>query len=310
MQRAEWAMTIAQETNAQSDWREAAFAQAAAGRPEQGWRMLKRLVVSGEAEPDTVYACGQLAFQSGARQDTQDCARALAAGDAQSALWAADLFSMLGDANGALQALDAAVRAYPDDPVVLSDLAQACVDTGRSEKAFQVISRLAALPDADPVLVRRLRARSYLVADSQGALSGTTREDMICAMEQSLADDFDPELAVSLASTYLAMGRINDALRIRERLKPSLSALDLEFARTYVDRGDLTAARKMLDSLVASDRVSPQDLPAVAALCESLGVHDRAIDLYTRALASSPSDDSLVVGLADAYGNAGNRPKQ
>jgi len=144
----------------------------------------------------------------------------------------------------------------------------------------------------------------------QGVLSQNSGkvEGAISAFKK--AAELDPEnafLRVELLRTYIALGRMDEAIREGEsaiREIPGNPGIMSILAEAYFYRGDYANALTMFDEVIKLD---PGNAEAVMylAMLELEKKPQRAVELYKQYLASNPEDVEVLQKLVDAYRRVG-----
>jgi tetratricopeptide (TPR) repeat protein len=198
-----------------------------------------------------------------------------------------------GDAAGALERLERAVRLTPHNAIAFGNLGFARIHAGDDAGA------LAALDEAV-----RLEPRHAQAWNNRGiALTRLGRtEEAAAAFERALA--VDPRAIDAAVNLGDVRARAGDASAARAAFERAL-AIDPESVRARTGRalavalsGDLDAARTALEALVARH-------PGAGAAWKTLGAvanwswdHERAAHAFGTALAADPGDDEAAFGVA------------
>jgi Flp pilus assembly protein TadD len=220
----------------------------------------------------------------------QDCREDLAAAREidRADPWINNLHGQLLAADGrhdeAVAAFRAALAAVPGDRDVSANLAEALVATGAREEAGRVLEAALASHPEDPRLLNQrgtlaARAREFAraIADYEKALAAdpTSIEvaknlaavcietDMVLRAEELVGwlTEQHPSADVYNLNAHLALvqgerGRAELSLKAGLELEPGDPRLRVNLARLWLERGDVTRARDLVDAVLAE---SPAD---------------------------------------------------
>ncbi|MCC7413621.1 MAG: PEP-CTERM system TPR-repeat protein PrsT [Gammaproteobacteria bacterium] len=208
----------------------------------------------------------------------------------------------LGDVDKALNVLTVARTEAPGDPKVLSLLARAWMGKGNHEKATTLLEEATALPGAGAEVRTQLAFARLQRGDVDAALEEL---DTVLGSEEDAAD---AELLAAMV--HMRRREYAEALRLAERLKAhastNLTVLNL-LASAQAGLGDLAAARRTYDEILAGN---PGFMPTrlnVARLAERAGHPDKAREMLQALLVERPNDQMTLIELARLEERAGQR---
>jgi Tfp pilus assembly protein PilF len=137
-----------------------------------------------------------------------------------------------GQTGHAIQLLEKAAAAAPDDPAVLCDLGLALKAAGRLDEAVETLSRVVTLAPHAPEAHANLGAALNAMGRSDDAVAA-----FICATELR---PNDPELRYNLGNGLLAAGRIDEAetaFRRTLEILPSHSRARINLGTAFKESG-------------------------------------------------------------------------
>jgi len=181
-----------------------------------------------------------------------------------------------GYSEAALEQFNFYVRLAPVADARVQKVQRSCIP-----ELKEAIARAAA--DRPGASVRNSSACASLIAKAEEALAKKAYKTALLRYQEALkADALSYPAALGLAKTYLKADASRDSLR------------------------------KAFDSYKLACVLSPGSLPtflAAGELATRLGFNAEAANLYSRALAASPSDIRALNGLIDALGRTGSGRK-
>lgn len=196
-----------------------------------------------------------------------------------------------------------AVERDPGDAEAWITLGQIYEVTGRLQKGEDSYSR---------ALERDPENREVLLAAGRLALRQEAPQRARAYFEQLLSFSKDPELAVKVAFSYLAMRQMGAAVEVLDQARATAGEPRLHFYAGLVHER-MHAWAKAADAYGA---VQPEagDLFHEARLhrancLSSLGKHDKALELYRKGLEDRPDYAALVPAYARGLERA-NQPKE
>ncbi len=177
-----------------------------------------------------------------------------------------------GDTDGALADYRAAVESDPDDPTGYLHLRNLYLEEDRPEEAADVMEAIVRRRPDDASLWEKLaEVYSRRVATANPEEARILGEKMAEAFENAdEADPGNPRILARLASTYLGLGRFDDAAETYRRLlevRPDAYLVREALAQTYVRAGRPEDAIREYEQLVGQE-------PLIARF------HLRLADLY------------------------------
>ena len=205
--------------------------------------------------------------------------------------------------NQAIDHYRLALKAAPSEAIILDELSEIYIQTGRMQDAIDEAEGLLA-DNPDNLNARKLLGRVYrrAIADVQ---EGRVNQDMLKRATDeyekiTAKDPKDVDSLVLLAQLYRvaqntakAEQAFSQALKIDPQNEDALTGMAL----LYADQGDITRA---IDSLKTATDKNPneQTLSALADAYERAHDYKNAAAALQRAIAMSPDSGRLVAALA------------
>jgi putative PEP-CTERM system TPR-repeat lipoprotein len=314
-----------------------ALVAANLGQPETAMAYARRYNVLVPGDPDGVRLVARSDIAAGASDHAVPILQAAVAGglrDAQVLDLLGSAQGNLGNTQAAIEAFQQALAAAPGDPVILTHLGLAEMQSGAHGQAFGSLARAAEIPSAPPMAEEALvsaaiadgdlvRARAALdklrakVGDSQqvGILAGMieVRRQDLKAAESAFADTlrrFPASLAAKLdyAKVLLQQGRRLDAMALMAEVLARDPA-NIGALNSYVP---LLVQNRQIDRLVevlgAAHAANPGQAGFTATLADALTLSGDSAKAVTMQLAvrdKGPLPPLLVAALARAQAAAG-----
>ncbi len=205
--------------------------------------------------------------------------------------------------NQAIDHYRQALKAAPSEGLILDELSEIYIQTGRMQDAIDEAEGLLA-DNPDNLNARKLLGRIYrrAIADVQ---EGRVNQDMLKrATEEyekiTAKDPKDVDSLVLLAQLYRvaqdtakAQQAFSQALKIDPQNEDALTGMAL----LYADQGDLTRAIESLKTATEKDP-NEQTLSALADAYERAHDYKNAAAALQRAVAASPDSGRLLAALA------------
>lgn len=247
-----------------------------------------------------------------------------------------DLYYQSGRYSEALTNFDQAVKAEPENPVARLGVARAYLQLERAKDALDILRKLAEQKKDDVAALYWLARAEAAVGNKKGAEEAYSKAIATGQTTTEVVDSY-----VSLAFLLSAQGRNDDAtakLAEADQKFPGLPALHKAKGEVYLGQGRYEEARaelqaalgiqedlgtrfrlgvtlrrmrafdeaaKAFDEVAAGDK----DFPGLALerglLFEETGQSDKAVEMYSSALAKAPTDVDLKLRVASAQVMAG-----
>jgi tetratricopeptide (TPR) repeat protein len=176
------------------------------------------------------------------------------------------------------------------------ELARIRVALGELDKAAVVLETIL---ERSPKQVRTLNGLAY-ISQLNGHL------ERAVTLYQQVADDLDPENAVSLrglSESLQALGRKNDALPYLEKLVRMSNDMQsrTDLARSYYELGFYEKARPLSVSLASANNAALFHIRLAARIHSELGLEDLAAEYWRRIVSASPQDEEAHLWLSSFY---------
>ena len=204
--------------------------------------------------------------------------------------------------NKAIQYYQAALKIDPSASIVLEELTDLYISTGRLRDAVTLAEDMLQ-QNPDNLDARRVLGRIYLRALSEGQRGGS-QENLRRAMEQfskiTQKDPSDADSWVKLGHLYRMSNQAaeaekayNAALKAQPDNEDALTGL----AMLYADAGDMKNA---IDKLKAATNKNPneQTLGMLAEQYEAVHDYKAAADVWRKAMELAPDNEKIAVNLA------------
>lgn len=208
--------------------------------------------------------------------------------------------SFLGDDEGAIALFQNALELTPNEPALLSALAEALEATDDIESALFYANQAVSV-DASNAHYFRLLARLHLRNENP--------DDALSAYRSLLGvSPHDIDALQELARLHAATGNLKEAITSYEQLLHEVGEIQgirNQILQLYFRLGDTNGVESTLRTLLTTN---PSDGIYLRMLAEVLNQQDRSDDattLYEDALASDPQNVELQVALASLYREAG-----
>lgn len=208
--------------------------------------------------------------------------------------------SFLGDDEGAIALFQNALELTPNEPALLSALAEALENTDDVESALFYANQ-AVTADATNAHYFRLVARLHLRQQNP--------DDALTAYATLLElNPHDIDALQEVARLQAATGNLKEAIASYEQLLHEVGEIQgirNQILQLYFRLGDTDGVESTLRMLLGSN---PSDTVYLRMLAEVFNQQDRSVDavaLYEEALANDPNNVELQVALASLYRQAG-----
>lgn len=245
----------------------------ATGQTERAERALRRSVELAGRDPAGWVALVQFYGRTGQKDKaTEAIARAESHIDKSTApLALAQCYVAVGRLEQARELFAAALKARPDDVVVLQSVADFALRTGKREEAKAILRRIIALQVKDPVAAEQAQKLLAVVLAAGGnyqeSLEALRLMGLVKGVDVRTAlagDDVDGQRtrAVVLA-TQPRKSQQQDAIRILEnveRIRPLSGEDQFLLAQLYERVGDVNHARDRMLKLLAAEADNPRHL--------------------------------------------------
>lgn len=208
----------------------------------------------------------------------------------------ADALKAAGQPDLALQAYEAAVRAYPGNAIALHNLAACLGDTGQHARSAQTAQKAIALGLKAPETLLVLARALMNTGDNEGALAAF---DKVLVARPGM-------IPAQLERAQLVWMLSADVERSLEALQKAIAAQPDTLGFYYVKAKALEFMARVPDACEAMDELlsrAPHDVFArsyAAHLYASAGKPERSRELAAAALADAPDDPGAMEALACA----------
>jgi tetratricopeptide (TPR) repeat protein len=206
-----------------------------------------------------------------------------------------------GNTEGALAALERAAASDPRSAEVRAEIAALQLRNEKRDAAEKAAKEALALDGANVEANRVLGYVYARAAENQRNTSAQTAayvRDAVRYLERAASGGegpADPTLNLELGRLYLVSNEPQKAVQALDRVisqNPYSFRARVLLAQAYASSGDLP---KAIDALEAVAQDAPQVLPALAQYQQQAGRLNDAIDTYTRALETQPTNTLVKV---------------
>lgn len=196
----------------------------------------------------------------------------------------------VGSFDAAIQLLERLYGAYPDDPVIISTLTGALIQTKRYDRAEAVLKQFADKHPKDPKGLSDL-ASLYLATDRKQA--GQVLLDRL--VELAPGEAWTYQMAFLILSRSGASDEAVDLVVRARKATGSAGLLALDAARVYRDMGkyDLATGEYLL--VGETERDSKTAIDGIVGMAQSPEAR-RAITAKLRSAAGTPAAEEIVRG--------------
>ncbi len=185
---------------------------------------------------------------------------------------------------------------YPQDPMLLSMLAEAYRSSGLHSKAAELYKKALSLAPGQAGIGLRLAVSKFETGNRQAALADLE------ALYQQVPDL--QEAGMQLTRMYVKLGRLDDALKTIASLaekKPDDPAVITLYAVTSVAVGDVANAEKLFNRAISLDETFMLPRAGLAKLALNEGDVEKAVAGLQSIIELAPDNVGALADLANIY---------
>ena len=280
------------------------------GRVDEAWSALQQTALTRPAAPEPFLDLGRLTLAQ-LRKGVPSASPLQAIAALRSAIerspemaeahgMLAQAQQLAGDAQGALDSYQHALRLAPTRTDWSLGFGQVCLDLQRPEIAIAALQEaLEHSPDHTPVHLALARAH---------ARCGLWRESQLAAEAARRLDPDDPKIAQLVAEAAAAQGNHEGALaawREAVALAPSDVGLQIRMARCLLEGGKSNEARQVFAQTLAASPDSAEAHLAAGQAYMTLGEVDQAFTVLSQAVELAPHTAEVQAAFGQAASKAG-----
>lgn len=313
---ANYLIRIARVTGQESDLRYAAEVSVTAGQRELARSWLTPLLREENAEAASLLLLAELAAAD-EDQPTAEAALTQALKD-PSALTAPELMNaagMLLDFGQRERVVDLLARvaaSNPTDAEMQISLAESYSQLGDAENALVWLDKARGRVEPKRVAWTEAWMRITLVdREEDAAGKEKLQREAILALERALKVEENPEFRLRLAEIQVELGQYEQARKTLASMGEVPTPMRLALAEAYQQAGFPEDSKTILAKITDTDELNAEDTAFLAYLHEALEQPQQALTYYKLADEKAKGqNDEVRLGLADAYGAAGQIDKQ